>query len=295
MKTGVILVNKPKGFTSFDVIAKMRGMLNERRLGHSGTLDPMATGVLPVFVGKATKACDILPDNEKSYRAGFKLGFMTDTQDTTGSVTKTSEAKTTEKEILAALEGFKGRISQLPPMYSAVQVGGKRLYDLARQGIEVEREPREIEVYEIKLESFNEAEQSGVLFISCSKGTYVRTIIHDLGVKLGTYGAMSELTRTSSSGFVLDECLTLEEIQAAANEGRADELIKPLDECFKAYPEIRLSDKQTAMYKNGIKLEAKKVKGAENVGLYRVYGDEFLGLAEIKNGEDILRIYKNFW
>ena len=146
MKTGVILVNKPKGFTSFDVIAKMRGMLNERRLGHSGTLDPMATGVLPVFVGKATKACDILPDNEKSYRAEFKLGFMTDTQDTTGSVTKTSEAKTTEKEILAALEGFKGRISQLPPMYSAVQVGGKRLYDLARQGIEVEREPREIDL-----------------------------------------------------------------------------------------------------------------------------------------------------
>ncbi|MBQ8623221.1 MAG: tRNA pseudouridine(55) synthase TruB [Oscillospiraceae bacterium] len=295
MKTGVILVNKPKGFTSFDVIAKMRGILKERRLGHSGTLDPMATGVLPVFVGKATKACDILPDNEKSYRAEFKLGFMTDTQDTTGTVTKTSNAKASEKEILAALEGFKGKISQLPPMYSAVQVGGKRLYDLARQGIEVEREPREIEVYEILLEEFDEADQSGVLFISCSKGTYIRTIINDLGEKLGTLGAMSELIRTSSQGFVLEDCLTLDEIQAAADEGRLDELIKPLDECFKAYAEIGLSEKQTQMYKNGIKLDASKVKGAESAGLYRVYGDEFLGLAEIKQGEDIIRVYKNFW
>lgn len=295
MKQGVILVNKPEGFTSFDVIAKMRGILKERRLGHSGTLDPMATGVLPVFVGKATKACDILPENEKSYRAGFRLGFSTDTQDTTGEVRKTSDKKVSEAEIISTLDSFKGAIMQLPPMYSAVQVGGKRLYDLARQGIEVEREPREIEIYEIQLESFDWQSQSGELYISCSKGTYIRTVIHDLGVKLGTFGAMSSLVRTSSQGFTLDNCLTLDEIERLAKEGRIDGVIKPIDECFKAYSEIRLSEKQAGMYKNGIKLDIARVSGADKKGIYRVYGDEFLGLAEIRPDEDILRIYKNFW
>lgn len=295
MKQGVILVNKPKGFTSFDVIAKLRGILHERRLGHSGTLDPMATGVLPVFVSKATKACDILPENEKSYRAGFSLGFCTDTQDTTGEVVKTSDKKVSRAQVLAELDSFKGRIMQLPPMYSAVQVGGKRLYDLARQGIEVEREPREIEVFDISLEVFDEASQSGRLYISCSKGTYIRTVIHDLGERLGTFGTMNELERTSSQGFSLDECLTLDEIESVAKDGNIDSIIRPIDECFAKYPKIKLSEKQTAMYKNGIKLQSSKVAGAKDSGLYRVYGDEFLGLAEIKDGENILRIYKNFW
>ncbi len=295
MKQGVILVNKPAGFTSFDVIAKMRGILKERRLGHSGTLDPMATGVLPVFVGKATKACDILPENEKSYLAGFCLGFSTDTQDTTGEARKKSDKKVSEAEIISVLQSFKGKIMQLPPMYSAVQVGGKRLYDLARQGIEVEREAREIEVFEIRLESFCEESQTGKLFVSCSKGTYIRTIINDLGEALGTFGAMSSLKRTSSQGFTIDNCLTLEEIEAIAHNGRIDDIIKPIDECFKAYPEIRLSEKQAGMYKNGIKLDKSRVSGADKAGFYRVYGEEFLGLAEIRPDEEILRIYKNFW
>lgn len=295
MKQGVILVNKPAGFTSFDVIAKMRRILKERRLGHSGTLDPMATGVLPVFVGKATKACDILPENEKSYLAGFVLGHSTDTQDTTGKTVATSDKKVSEAKIASALQGFKGKIMQLPPMYSAVQVGGKRLYDLARQGIEVEREAREIEVFDIRLESFCYESQSGELFVSCSKGTYIRTVINDLGEVLGTFGAMSSLKRMSSQGFRIDNCLTLEEIEAISKDGRIDEIIKPIDECFKAYPEIRLSEKQAGMYKNGIKLDRSRVSGADKAGLYRVYGDEFLGLAEIRPDEEILRIYKNFW
>ncbi len=295
MKSGVILVNKPSGFTSFDVIAKMRGILKERRLGHSGTLDPMATGVLPVFVGKATKACDILPENEKSYRAGFVLGCSTDTQDTTGAITQKSDKRASKEEILSALEGFKGKIMQLPPMYSAVQVNGKRLYDLARQGIEVERTPREIEVYDIRLEEFDEESQSGNLFISCSKGTYIRTIIHDLGLKLETLGTMSALERTSSQGFKLENCLTLDEIQAVADNGRLDDIVKPIDECFKEYPEIRLSEKQAKMYQNGIKLDANKVSDAKGMGIYRIYGTDFLGLCEIKEGEDIIRVYKNFW
>ncbi len=294
MKSGVILINKPMGFTSFDVIAKCRGILKERRLGHSGTLDPMATGVLPVFVGKATKASDILPIDEKSYRAGFKLGCSTDTQDITGAILAESDKKVTREELLSALEGFKGEIDQLPPMYSAVKVEGKRLYDLARQGITVERKTRKITVYSIELISFDEDTQSGVVDITCSKGTYIRTIINDLGEVLGTFGVMSELTRTSSSGYKLSDCVTLEELQSLADRGEAESILKPVDSCFECYPKVSLSEKQTAMYKNGIKLSLSKL-GITQGGTYRVYGGEFLGLAEADPKTDELRISKNFW
>ena len=166
-------MNKPAGFTSFDVIAKMRGVLKIKRLGHAGTLDPMATGVLPVFVGKATKACDILPDHDKTYEAGFKLGVTTDTQDSTGMVqTERSASSVTEEMLLNLLFSFRGDIMQIPPMYSAVSVNGRRLYDLARQGIEVEREARPITVYELELLDYDSTENTGKLRISCSKGTY---------------------------------------------------------------------------------------------------------------------------
>ena len=180
-RSGVILIDKPSGFTSFDVIAVLRGVLRERRLGHTGTLDPMATGVLPVLVGKATRAADILPENEKSYRAGFALGYSTDTLDVTGEVVKRSGKTASREELLAALDSFRGVITQLPPMYSAVQVGGRRLYDLARQGVSVERTPRRVEVYSAELIGFDQSAQSGELEISCSKGTYIRSIIDDLG------------------------------------------------------------------------------------------------------------------
>lgn len=294
MKQGVILINKPEGFTSFDVIAKCRGILKERRLGHSGTLDPMATGVLPIFIGKATKACDMLPDNEKSYRAGFKLGYSTDTQDTTGETLATSGKKATESELTMALEHFKGEISQLPPMYSAVKVDGKRLYDLARQGVTVERKPRIITVYGITLCGFDEETQEGTLEISCSKGTYIRTIINDLGEILGTWGCMSSLVRTSSSGFTLDKCISLSDLQALADKGEVDCIITPVDECFKCYEKIILSDKQASMYKNGIKLDLGRL-GIKNAGIYRVYADEFLGLASADISAGELKIIKNFW
>ncbi len=294
MKSGVILINKPQGFTSFDVIAKCRGILRERHLGHSGTLDPMATGVLPVFIGKATRACDLLPIDEKSYRAEFKLGYSTDTQDTTGEKLAESGRRVTEAELLSALDSFKGEINQLPPMYSAVKVQGKRLYDLARQGVTVERKPRKITVYSINLAEFDESAQSGVLEISCSKGTYIRTIINDLGEKSGTYGVMSALCRTSSSGYLLADCLTLEELQALADKGEADSVVKPVDSCFECYPRVNLSEKQTAMYKNGIKLSLKKL-GLELDGIVRVYGEEFLGLATCDREADTLRVMKNFW
>ncbi len=294
MKSGVILINKPQGFTSFDVIAKCRGILKERHLGHSGTLDPMATGVLPVFIGKATRACDLLPIDEKSYRAEFRLGYSTDTQDTTGEKLKESGKKVTESEVISALSGFEGEIDQLPPMYSAVKVDGKRLYDLARQGLTVERKARRIKIYSAKLISFDECAQSGVLEISCSKGTYIRTIINDLGEALGTYGVMSALCRTSSSGYELCDCVTLEELQALADSGEAESIVKPVDSCFECYPKIDLSEKQAAMYKNGIKLSLKKL-GVDKAGIYRVYFGEFLGLARANAETDELRVLKNFW
>lgn len=294
MKQGVILINKPEGFTSFDVIAKCRGILKERRLGHSGTLDPMATGVLPIFIGKATKACDMLPGNEKSYRAGFKLGYSTDTQDTTGETLATSGKKTTEAQVASALERFKGEINQLPPMYSAVKVDGKRLYDLARRGVTIERKPRVITVYDIALCGFDEENQEGILEISCSKGTYIRTIINDLGEMLGTLGCMSSLVRTSSSGFVLDKCITLEDLQALADKGEVESIITHVDECFKCYEMIKLSDKQASMYKSGIKLDLGRL-GIKNAGTYRVYADEFLGLAQADISAGELKIIKNFW
>lgn len=290
MKQGVLLVNKPAGFTSFDVIAVLRGILHERRLGHTGTLDPMATGVLPVLIGSAAKASDILPDNEKSYEAGFALGMATDTLDSTGTVTKTSDKPVSEEEILIALEGFRGVIEQLPPMYSAVSINGRRLYDLARQGIEVERTPRKVEIFEMSLLEYDPAQRTGRLYISCSKGTYIRTIIDDLGTALGSFGVMTSLVRTSSQGFKLKDCMSLDEIKACTD---IESRLIPTDSLFNCYPAVNLSEKQGKMYKNGVRLDPARVKGAEEEGMYRVYCGEFLGLCRVENGEMV--VFKNFW
>ena len=294
MICGVIPVDKPAGFTSFDVIAKLRGILRERRLGHSGTLDPMATGVLPVFIGRATKAIDILPDGEKRYSAEFAFGYSTDTQDSTGETLEKSGKKASHQDILAALPKFIGRISQLPPMYSAVRVDGKRLYDLARAGKTIERTPREIEVYDVRLTEFDEDTQCGALEIDCSKGTYIRTIINDLGEELGTFGVMTALRRTYSQGFDIDRCLTLSQIEEAAKGGRIDDLIIPIEKCFDCFPPIKFSEKQEKMYKNGVVLNSKRVEGAAAAdGLCRAYGADFLGIAKVSGGE--IKVCKNFW
>ena len=292
---GILCVNKPQDFTSFDVIAKLRGILKIRRLGHGGTLDPMATGVLPVFVGTATKACDIMPDNTKSYEAGFRLGQSTDTQDITGTVTAESGMEVSEEELIAVLPGFTGKIMQLPPMYSAVQVGGKRLYDLARKGVEVEREPREIEVSSLKLLSYDPLTREGRLEIVCGKGTYIRTIISDIGEKLGCGGVMTSLVRTLSGGFRLEECHSLEEIQKAADQGRAEELILPIERVFSSMKRITLSEVQTRMYRNGVKLDITRVRGVlPDCDTYAVYGSEgFMGLAQADREAGVIRVGKN--
>ncbi len=291
--TGVIAVDKPSGFTSFDVIAKMRGILKERRLGHSGTLDPMATGVLPVFIGSATKAADMLSDPEKRYEAGFALGRTTDTQDITGSVVKTSDIRVKREDIEAVLKEFTGEIMQLPPMYSAVKVDGKRLYDIARRGETAERKPRPVTVYKIALTGFDEAAQTGGISVFCSKGTYIRTIINDIGERLGTFACMSALRRTYSQGFKIEECSTLEKIGELSRCGRLDEIITPVDRCFADMPAVKLSEKQEKMYRCGVKLDLKRINGAPEKGRVRVYGAGFLGIASADAGE--LRSVKSFW
>lgn len=293
---GIICVNKPQGFTSFDVIAKLRGIMKIRRLGHGGTLDPMATGVLPVFVGTATKACDIMPDNTKSYRAGFKLGQVTDTQDITGEVITSSGMPVSCDALKAVIPDFVGDIMQLPPMYSAVQVNGQRLYDLARQGVEVERTPRQIHVDRLILTEYNENTREGVLEIYCGKGTYIRTIINDIGEKLGCGGIMTSLVRTSSGGFTLEDCFTMEEIQQAADENRLEELILPIERVFSSLPKLRLNEVQTRMYKNGVKLDISRVHHIKpDTELYSVYGYDggFIGTAFADHENGILRVAKN--
>lgn len=293
---GILCVNKPQDFTSFDVVAKLRGIMHIRRLGHGGTLDPMATGVLPVFVGAATKACDIMPDSTKSYLAGFRLGFTSDTQDVWGEVQARSDMGVTAEELNAVLPGFTGKIMQLPPMYSAVQVNGQRLYDLARKGIEVEREAREIEVSSLTLTEYDPASREGKLAIECGKGTFIRTIINDIGERLGCGGIMTSLVRTSSCGFTLGECHTLDEIQHAADTDTLEQLIQPTDRVFSVYPELRLGEAQTRMYRSGVKLDLARVRGVRaDSDIYRIYGSDgaFIGLARADRDESVLRVRKN--
>ncbi len=295
MLNGIICVNKPDGFTSFDVIAKMRGILKMKKLGHSGTLDPMATGVLPVFAGNATKAVSIIPQTEKSYRAAFSLGIVTDTYDITGRITVQKDSDVTEAQVREALKGFTGKISQLPPMYSAVSVDGKRLYDLARKGIEVKRPLREVEISRLELLRFEEKTGRGIIEMTCSKGTYVRTVIHDMGQALGCGGVMTALVRTASNGFTLDDCVTLEQLELLRDENRLGEALIPVERLFENLPQIRLPEKKTAMYKNGVKLRLGELNIPENGGMLRVYGfdNEFIGIAKPDTEENVLRIVKN--
>ena len=248
---GVLIVNKPRDFTSFDVVAKLRGILHERRIGHGGTLDPMATGVLPIFVGGATRAADMAAAQEKEYIADFALGYATDTQDSTGTQTARSDKQVLQRDVQAAVDAMQGEQQQLPPMYSAVKVGGKRLYELARKGVEIERTPRPITVHEAELLAFDAPSQTGKLRILCSKGTYVRTLIHDLGETLGTHAVMTALQRTKSGQYTLAQSLTLDDIQAAADSDRLEELLLPTDSLFLAYPAVTIDDYGYQRAQNG--------------------------------------------
>ena len=286
---GILPVDKPAGFTSFDVIAKLRGILREKRLGHAGTLDPDATGVLPVFVGCATRACDCLSDDRKRYTARMRLGVVTDTQDLSGKVLSACEPRVDRETLLAALSGFRGDILQVPPMYSAVSVNGKRLYELARAGKEVERQARPVRIERLDLLSFDGSE--AVLDVGCSKGAYIRTLCHDVGQVLGCGAALAELRRTEAAGFTLDDCHSLDELQALAGTGEPFPLL-PVDAAFRGFEAVRLGAWEAGLFRNGVRLRPDQFR-AESDGLLRVYeGDTFLGLG--RREEEMLRVVKNF-
>lgn len=292
---GILPVNKPKGWTSFDVVAKLRGVMKIKRLGHAGTLDPMATGVLPVFVGKATKACDILPDTKKIYTAGFRLGVSTDTLDITGRVIRENADKVTADQLERIRQRFVGEITQLPPMYSAVKVDGKRLYQLAREGKTVQRTPRKCIVHSIEIISYDEETREGKMTISCEKGTYVRTIIDDMGSALGTGAVMTSLVRTYSAGFDIAQCLTMEQIEQICKQGRISDVIMSVEKAFEMYGAIRLDRRLTELYKNGVKLYRSQLKEEQQGDIFRVFGSDgsFLGLGTFKN--EMLCSVKNFY
>lgn len=285
MPNGIIIIDKPAGWTSMDVCAKLRGILHEKRVGHAGTLDPMATGVLPVFVGQATKAVSFAENGRKVYEAVLLLGRVTDTQDTTGETLEERAVTVTADDVRAALPRFLGEIEQIPPMYSAIKVNGQKLYDLARQGKEVARKPRRITIYDLALtEELGNGQYA--LRVECSKGTYIRTLCHDLGQALGCGGCMAALRRTEASGFCIGEAVTLED---AAREGEA--LLRPLDSLFRTYPAFAIPN--AALEKKCLCGNPLRVSLAD--GIYRVYGCDgtFLALSEARDG--LLTSKRNFF
>ena len=257
-------------------------------------MDPMATGVLPVFLGTATKACDILPLSDKRYAASFALGKESDTEDLWGSVKEVYLPPISREMVEAALLSFTGPILQIPPMYAAIRVNGKHLYELARKGIEVAREPRPVEIYSLSLTAYNEQTGEGAFEVSCSKGTYVRSLCRDLGKKLNTGGIMTGLQRTEAAGIPLKAALSLEQIQAFWDQGTLNGHIIPIETVFQAYPPLRLSPVQSRMFLNGAPLDLKRIAHPKGHSFYRVYNSDgiFFGLGETKN--DSLCVYKFF-
>lgn len=257
---GIININKEAGYTSFDVVAKLRGILREKKIGHTGTLDPEATGVLPVCVGNATKVCGLLTDKDKEYRAVLQLGLSTDTQDATGQILRDRSGlldTLDEARVREVIMGFVGDYEQIPPMYSALKVGGKKLCDLAREGVEVERKARLVHIYEIEIEQIRLPFVT--MRVHCSKGTYIRTLCDDIGEMLGVGGLMKSLVRTRVSIFSLDEALTLAQVEAHRDQGTLDEILLPVDGVFSEYPALHALPGAKKLLQNGNRLSINDV------------------------------------
>ena len=282
---GIVIVDKPQGWTSQDVVAKLRGVFQTRRIGHGGTLDPMATGVLPVFVGRGTRGVEFFEHAEKTYEAVLQLGITTDTEDTSGTVLEESEVHISETDFLAILPQFRGKIQQIPPMYSALKVNGQKLCDLARKGKEVERQPREIEIY--KLECLEFSGSTARLLVHCSKGTYIRTLCKDIGAALGCGGCMAALRRVTAGEYTIAEAVPLAELVEAENP---EAYLRPVDSMFRNYPAMTLSPKQEIRCRNGNSFSITLADGT-----YRAYAQngEFLMLAKVENG--IMSTIKSFF
>lgn len=282
---GIVIIDKPEGWTSQDVVSKLRGVFQTRRIGHGGTLDPMATGVLPVFVGRATRGVEFFEHAEKTYEAVLRLGITTDTEDISGTVLEEKEVTVTESAFLASLDGFRGEIQQIPPMYSAIKINGQKLCDLARKGREVERKPRTITIH--KLECLEFTGNTVRLLVHCSKGTYIRTLCKDIGVALGCGGCMESLRRVSAGEYTIENSVPLAQVVASEHP---EQFLLAVDSMFRNYPAITLTEKQEKRCRNGnsftITLES---------GTYRAYSQagEFLMLAKVEDGT--MKTIKSFF
>lgn len=257
-KSGIINVYKEAGYTSFDVVARLRGILKIRKIGHTGTLDPAAVGVLPVCVGRATKVVDLLTDKDKEYETAMLLGVETDTQDMTGRVLSSREADLSEDQVEEVIQSYVGEIFQIPPMYSALKVNGQKLCDLARKGVEVERKPRKVTIYGIEILAMDLPRVT--MRVQCSRGTYIRTLCHDIGQTLGCGGAMESLTRTRVADFGLEDAHTIDEIQTMAQEGALDRILLPVDRLFLAAPAFSVTAEGAKLLANGNPLKADRLR-----------------------------------
>ena len=288
MANGILIVDKPAGWTSMDVCAKLRGIFHEKRVGHGGTLDPMATGVLPVFIGRATRAVEFAEKSDKEYIAGLKLSVITNTQDTTGEVLETHPAQVSREQLEAALEKFRGDILQVPPMYSAIKINGKKLYELARKGREVERPARAVTIKALEILD-KQGDSLYTIRVRCTKGTYIRTLCHDIGQALGCGGCMASLRRTMAAGFTLEDAVSLEQIRTEADPAS---LLLPVDCLFAGRPVLVLKSAEAEKkIRNGMTAVLPELPSGE----YRVYSrDEiFLALCQAKGGK--LTTIKSFF
>lgn len=289
---GIIVINKPLGKTSHDMVYFVRRLTGIKKVGHTGTLDPSATGVLPVCIGNATKVCDLLTNADKTYRVSFVLGMTTDTLDADGEILTEQPVFSDEKEIRDAVNSFIGDIVQIPPMYSAIKVNGKKLYELARQGVEVERKERHVTIKSIDILNIDMENFIVTMDVDCTKGTYIRTLCEDIGMKLGCGAYVNTLERRKSGIFEIEDSYTLDELLKIKEEGQLEKHLKAPDSLFCEYPEIRVNEKKASLVKNGVRI---RYNGLEEGKLYRIYAEsrEFLAISRFENGELVLE--KPFW
>lgn len=297
MYNGLLNVYKEKGYTSHDVVAKLRGILKQKKIGHTGTLDPDAQGVLPICLGKGTKLCDMLEDKDKIYQATLLLGQSTDTQDTSGTIIEQRQVLCSESYVREVIYSFVGEYNQIPPMYSALKVNGKKLYELAREGKTVERKARQVNIYQIEIVEINLPRV--IIKVSCSKGTYIRTLCHDIGEKLGCLGCMEELLRTKANGLILDQSLKLDEIIALRDENKLEEKIVPVDYVFRAYPMVVIDEKYHKLIYNGNPFRMECILSQSERVLeskVRVYDqtNSFIGIYEFDSFKDMFCPVKMF-
>lgn len=300
MINGIINVYKEKGYTSHDVVAKMRGILKIKKIGHTGTLDPDAEGVLPVCIGKATKLVDMITDKDKTYEAVLKLGITTDTQDMTGKVLSISEVKANRQEIETVIKSYIGEYEQLPPMYSAIKVDGKKLYELARQGKEIERKRRPVMIYDIRILDFNEKENEIRVSVDCGKGTYIRTLLHDIGETLGCGGTMKSLLRVAVGSFQLSQALKLDEIEKLNREGKLIPHVKQIDDMFKDLSKVKVAREFHKLVYNGNSFMQEHLMEHQtqlNSQRLRVYDadDNFIGIYRYEPEESTYHPVKMFF